>query len=94
MNIMESRLEEVEKELKDTREVLKSMDLKLTGAQEALRYYANVKNYGILPQGLERAVYQNVLKSDYTIVKSDPTNYIAGKRAREYFKSIGEEIFE
>lgn len=94
MNIMEQRLEEVEKELKDTREILKAMDKNLTGAQEALRYYSKVKHYGILPQGLERATYQNVLKDDYTIVKSDPMTYVSGRRAREYFKSIGEEIFE
>lgn len=94
MNILQQRLEEVEKELKDTREILKSMDKKLTGAQDALRYYSNVKHYAILPQGIERATYQNVLRDDFTIVKSDPKTYVGGRRAREYFKAIGEEIFE
>lgn len=94
MGNLEDRISELEKEISMVREIVHKKTERLNKAEDALRYYANPTSFGVLPQGLEKASYQVLLKDDNTVIKNQPLTYVGGRRARDYFETFGEETFK
>lgn len=71
-------------ELQQVREKLRSALVQIADAEEALKFYADSRNY--LPERLlnEKVVFQGKIKDDYAPADNDLNTFIAGRRAREY----------
>lgn len=89
-NILETKLEECQKEVTQMREVLVKQTEKLAAAELALIYYANPTNYQV-PRGLPSngSIIQNILQNDLGESDNLKNVLIGGKRARLYFKNYG-----
>lgn len=82
------RLEEAQSEMKHLREALKRANERVGKAEEALRFYANVKNYAVNNEGATGLVFQNRVIDDFE--KVDVRTHVAGRRARLHFAEYAE----
>lgn len=84
-----ARLTETVTELEAVREMFHSTKERLAEAEAYLRFYADPRSYEV-SRGLDSTgVFQDRLKKDYSLSDNDPNTYVAGMRAREYFKPNG-----
>lgn len=79
-------------EIKRLREVFKAKLDRIKECEDALLFYSHYNNYetSIRSQTTGFA-YQNKLKDDFETADNDPKTFIAGRRAREYFKKYAKE---
>ncbi len=80
---LEQRHKETLTELEAVRGTLKDLNAQLADAEEALRFYADPRHYGI-SNSLASAVFQDVLKEDFSHPDNNVKTFIAGSRARKY----------
>jgi hypothetical protein len=87
-NFLSERLNNVLDELEHVRKELRSRSEKLAKAEEALRFYADVRNYNTIAAN-GKSLVGFVITSDYDEAANPGTNtFVAGKKAREYFSGI------
>jgi hypothetical protein len=68
--------------------MLQQTSERLASAENALRFYANPKSYTYNRDPHEPGlVFQNKLIDDFETAANSANTYIAGKRAREHFKT-------
>jgi len=80
---LKKQLEETPAELTDCQENYETLSRRLNESESVLRFYSNPVNYKLsdAPLGM---VHQNKLPTDLEHVSGN--TFVAGKRAREYFK--------
>ena len=70
------------------RKMLQRTSERLANAENALRFYANPKNYAHNRDPQEpKLVFQNRLIDDFEKAANSANTHIAGRRAREHFKA-------
>ena len=77
-----------EDEISHLRKMLQQTSERLANAENALRFYANPKNYAHHHNPHEPGVvFQNRLIDDFEEAANSANTHVAGRRAREHFKT-------
>jgi hypothetical protein len=85
-----AKLEKALSELRATEETARALVQRLGKAEEALRFYANPKNYAVILNSEGSAVFQDRLIGDLEDAANTSQTKIAGARARQYLKIYGD----
>ncbi len=76
----------LQQELSSVRGLLENQSKRCNAAEDALRFYSNVKNYTSQSGYLTTIQYQNVLVGDLEDAENSRNVKVAGQRARSHFK--------
>lgn len=88
-----NRLTEVQNELQEVRKKLQDVSKRLYDAETVLNYYSNVTNYTHETKSVYgRVTIQNNLKDDFDRASNNDSTFVAGKRARSYFKRYENDL--
>jgi hypothetical protein len=83
--LLQVRLDEISAELADARENCEQLYKRINSAESELRFYAEATNYKVPKNpALTAGVFQHSLPTDCESVGKQ--TFVAGKRARDYFK--------
>lgn len=84
MNVFEELYNNTVQKLEIITEQNMRLKERLSRCEEALRYYANIRNYKT--QDNMGITFQQILQNDYEDAANTRTTQLAGRRARSYFK--------